>query len=479
MIVNNNAIRLKRQIMIRICELFYEGRLTEGIELLPYELRPRENDSTRCCIYFDREIIKHRSLAVLGRHIVNEDRPLRLKDEAAESLQSDNIEGDYSLEVLQQACAGCVRKRYFVTNACRGCLARTCMMNCPKNAIEMNDGKAMVSEKKCINCGKCLSACPYHAIVYVPVPCEEVCPVGAIDRNSQGEQFIDPGKCIYCGKCMVACPFGAVVEKSSIIQVMKLLESDKPIIALYAPALVGQFKAEPSQLVAALGELGFASAIPVTLGAAKTVEHEAQELSEIEEGDFMTSSCCPAWVETVHKHLPEFKEKVSKTATPMHYTAEYVAENFDDAVRVFISPCIAKKHEAVNDLFVDYVLTFEELGSMLVARDIEVENCTGQLIDNEIANEQKFCLSGGVAECVKAEIVNTEVNERIINGIDKKTVRLLKTMTKIPPDENFIEVMSCRGGCVGGCSVVSYDRISKRRIQELTELAQAETESIN
>ena len=81
---------------------------------------------------------------------------------------------------------------------------------------------------------------------------------------------------------------------------------------------------------------------------------------------FMTTSCCPAYIETVEKHLPEMKPYVSDTPTPMAYTASKVRKMDPGAITVFIGPCIAKRVEATKNPDVDYVLTFEELGAILV-----------------------------------------------------------------------------------------------------------------
>ena len=77
------------------------------------------------------------------------------------------------LTVLDEACNACVRTHFMVTNACQGCLARPCMMNCGKKAIEIKHGRAHIDEEKCVNCGLCMQNCPYHAIIKIPVPCEE------------------------------------------------------------------------------------------------------------------------------------------------------------------------------------------------------------------------------------------------------------------------------------------------------------------
>ena len=127
------------------------------------------------------------------------------------------------------------------------CLCVSCIVNCPKNAIDILDEKrAFIHSEKCINCGLCLKNCPYHAIIYIPVPCEESCPVGAINKNEFGKEVIDYHKCIFCGNCMPECPFSAMMDKGQLLDVLKHLKDDnKKVNVMYAPSIASQFNAKP------------------------------------------------------------------------------------------------------------------------------------------------------------------------------------------------------------------------------------------
>lgn len=37
--------------------------------------------------------------------------------------------------VIDEACSSCVQINYEISNLCRGCVARSCYINCPKDAI--------------------------------------------------------------------------------------------------------------------------------------------------------------------------------------------------------------------------------------------------------------------------------------------------------------------------------------------------------
>ncbi len=64
-----------------------------------------------------------------------------------------------------------------------------------------------------------------------------------------------------------------------------------------------------------------------------TVEHEAHELIEkLDKGQkFMTTSCCPSYIELVNKYIPDMKKYVSGTGSPMYYAARIAKEKYPDA----------------------------------------------------------------------------------------------------------------------------------------------------
>ena len=478
--VLNEASRLKRQILIRIIKAFNEGNLIETADNIPVEMRPRGSEASRCCIYRDRAVIKYRIIAALGIGIEDEtDEALPLSHYAEKALRRETLDKDI-LSVLDVACSGCIRSQYLVTNACRGCLARPCRMNCPRNAVSFKNGQATIDHDKCVNCGKCMEVCPYHAITRVPIPCEEACPVVAIKRNEEGTQFIDFDKCVSCGKCMGACPFGAVIERSQIIDVLKVIKSGKKVVAMAAPSIIGQFPGSLEQIAEAINLLGFERMEEVASGAETTAKNETEEFVErINRGDhIMTTSCCPAYVETVKRHVPELGKFVSDTLSPMKYTAAAVKKADPDAVTVFIGPCVAKRKEAQSDINTDYIITFEELGAMMVAEEIEVASLKGINLGCEAgAYARGFATSCGVSSAIlnekrkAAEAAGSdnipEIKSAFINGLDRKTVRQLKLYAEGKIPANFLEVMACEGGCIGGPCAIGQVKLAAKAVEKL------------
>ena len=140
-----------------------------------------------------------------------------------------------------------------MTDICQGCVARPCTNACKFGAITVGDGRAKIDPEKCKKCQMCINACPYHAIVKLSVPCEDVCPVGAIKKDETGFASIDFSKCISCGKCISACPFGAVHKKSHVIDIIKQMKSGKlkrvlivPTGAIFSPTWTFQKETIPA-----------------------------------------------------------------------------------------------------------------------------------------------------------------------------------------------------------------------------------------
>jgi [FeFe] hydrogenase (group B1/B3) len=481
--INNNALNLKRDILVRIIRLQLAGKLAEGVHHIPVELVPAGSASIRCCIYHDREIIRQRIITRMGCGLEDYDEGKSLAEYAEEALARERPAWPM-LTVLDVACNACVRSHFMITNACQACLARPCMTNCPKKAIAIRDGRARIDSERCVNCGLCLQNCPYHAIIKIPVPCEESCPVGAITKNENGKERIDYHACIFCGNCMRECPFSAMMDKSQIVDVIKHIMREKRVVALYAPAVASQFRAESGQLERALLAAGFSGVMEVALGADITADREAVEFVErMGHGEkMMTTSCCPAYVRAVRCHVGELADCISTTRTPMHYTAEMAKKEYPDCVTVFVGPCLAKRWEGLDDEYVDYVISVEEANALFIAKGIEPakqEAVPAKRVPT--VTGRNFAKSGGVAASIRARLQDSPVlpvlKETVIDGLDKPGMKLLAefgkinagTMPQTQDTPNLIEVMACQGGCIAGPSVITNPKSALARLAKYAD----------
>ena len=471
----NHATIARRDLFSRVGKHLITNDLEENINRIPFEMYPRNSPSIRCCVRKERAIVKYKMMAIFGYNTYDETDETTPLSEYVKMARNRTEETGVHLTIVDEACSSCVRSKYVVTNLCRGCEARPCTYVCKKNAISVTD-KAWIRSENCVNCGLCQQACPFHAIIYQPVPCEEACPVSALSKTKNGVEIIDTSKCIYCGSCMKICPFGAIMEKSQILQIFQNFHENKKVVAMLAPAVAGQFQTDLGKLITAIKKLGFTDVIEVAEGANVTTKNETAEFVErvLENGEpFMTTTCCPSFVNLVEQHIPELKPFVSHTKTPMSYTADIVKERYgDDVLTVFIAPCIAKRSEAFRDKNTDFVMSIEELAALFVAARIEVMDCEETPLDPTIEKDGRlFAISKGVVNSIKNKLEDpSKINPVFIDGIDKQTVRELRNFAKNGCPGNIVEVMSCKGGCVNGCVNINSPKMATRQIIKQNEV---------
>ncbi len=457
---NNNASLIRRELLVRLCAALLHDK-PEEVNRIPIDLKPKDRSALRCCIHKDRAVLKYKLMTLLG---------YRESDETDEllpiSYYVEHSRGNqgFIIDVISEVCSHCPSSKYVVSNFCRACEARPCQVNCPKEAVVFVNGKAEIDEDLCVNCGKCAKQCPYHAIQYQARPCEESCAVGAIYQDVDGIEYINKTKCILCGNCMQACPFGAITPSSCLPQIISDIKADNQIIAMLAPSIAGQFREELDQIYGSILALGFSDLYSVALGADLTAKHESQELQEHIKSIAsmpLTSSCCPSWVKFVQTQKAFKDDLVSSTPSPLAFTAAKVKSLHPNVKTVFIAPCIAKKAEAQALSNCDYCISFEELGAWLVASGIEIGNQIAFTPKNRASLlGQNFALAGGVAEAIK-ENVGMDLRIENLHGLNKANIRLIKQKIKNHSCD-FIEVMSCEEGCVGGSQSLVSAKESRR-----------------
>ena len=472
---SNNTMFVRYKLLTKLVSMWKHNELHEKIDSMPYEMYPRnQKPKGRCCIHKERAVIKYKTMAMLGftmQDELNEMDTLSKYVERMYKRDGIHMEDGAILHVMDEACSSCVKSKYEVSNLCRGCVARPCYTSCPKGAVYYDkDDKAHIDHDKCISCGKCHQVCPYHAIIYMPVPCEEACPVKAISKDEYGVEHIDPEKCIYCGKCLNACPFGAIFDKCEVFDVLKDIQKGKKVIAMVAPAVLAQFGKPIEQVYGALKSLGFSDVVEVAYGAEETIRREAEELKEkIEEGQpFMTTSCCPAYVNLAKKHIPEIVKYVSSTGSPMHYTAIYAKEKFGEECKtVFIAPCASKKAEGAADKNVDFVWTFRELNAVIQGMGIDIESTMPYTPDEHASRDaHNFAKTTGVFTAVKNHIGDENLEGVVIADLHKKNIAMLRAYAKTGKcPGKLVEVMSCPGGCITGPCACSEGGEATRRFE--------------
>ena len=478
-----DLIYLRRKVFAEVAKIAFDKTDLSELVNIPYKILPGEVATYRDSIFKERAILEERIRLTMGLD-VRKPTEFSLITDGMEKYDMKEVHFDLPLvNVIPYACEACPTKRLMVTNNCRKCLGHPCINSCPVNAISMGKDGAVIDQEKCIKCGRCKQACPYSAIIQFDRPCASVCGVDAIESDDLGRAKINPDKCVSCGRCMMECPFGEIMDKSQIFQLSRSLADNEKNYAIIAPSFIGQFGvlSSPLQIIEAIKALGFRNVVEVSLGADITTVREAGEFVEKvpEEIPFMATSCCNSWTLMVEKKFPEFKDYVSDSATPMLETAKYIKSVEPEARITFIGPCISKKLEGMRDHvkdYVDYVITYEELMGMFVAKDIEPA-------DMEVSSDMRyssslgrgFAAAGGVANAVKetAEKMDPDLDIKVASASNlADCVKLMKIAKAGKYDGYLLEGMACPGGCIAGPGCMSSSPRVKKELKSFMDEAE-------
>lgn len=478
----NEIVKIRRKVLTELAQMMFEDRLREDVDTILNSVVTEEGPRYRCCIHKERAVLKDRIRSALSQPM-----DISLTEAANAALEGQTADAPF-IQVLPVACDECPLDRFIVTDACRNCLAHSCIASCPKKAISVVANRSFIDKSRCVECGLCKRSCPYGAIIEISRPCERACDLGAIAADKQRKAHIDYGKCVQCGACKTACPFGAISDRSMIVQVIRQMKANRRVYAILAPAFIGQFgvQVRPGQLLAGLKKIGFHDVLEVSVGADAVALEEAKEFVDRAQdpGTFMTTSCCPAFVEMINKHMPELKGNVSSLVSPMVATAMAVKKDDPAGIVVFVGPCIAKKNEASQyPGIVDYVLTFEELAAMVVGAGVNVTEMENEPFASSASKGGNlFAKAGGVSGAVEKvlEILSpeTDLQAERCEGLSNCR-KCLQEISQGKRKANFFEGMACTGGCVGGPGVLTDSRVTTKLVENFAGTADEENAAKN
>ena len=470
--INTTVIQIRRQVFTEVARMAYANvkgeKANHLMRKIPYTIIPGEEGKLRKDIFLERAIVEERVRLAMGL-------PTRRMDEhnsVVSGLEDASIADKYYdpplVNVIKFACNRCPEKLVKVSDLCQGCLAHPCMEVCPKKAITWESGRSTIDQEKCIKCGRCVTVCPYNAIVKTERPCAAACGMGAIHSDELGRAEIDYSKCVSCGQCLVNCPFGAIADKGQIYQLIQGFNRGDRIYALVAPAFVNQFPglASTGKLKAALKAVGFCDVVEVAIGADLCTIDEAKDFMEEVPAKipFMGTSCCPAWSVMAKKLFPQQAECISMAMTPMVLTARLIKKEKPNARICFIGPCAAKKLEASRRSVrseVDFVLTFEELMGLFEAKAVnfaDLPDNPEDAFNSASADARGFAASGGVAQAVVNAIKKMDPDRevKVMSAQGLADCKKMMMMAKAGKYNGYLlEGMACPGGCIAGAGTLA------------------------
>ncbi|MDR3301920.1 MAG: (2Fe-2S)-binding protein [Spirochaetaceae bacterium] len=335
-------------------------------------------------------------------------------------------------------------------------------------------GEKPIGESICVGCGQCAAVCPTGALV-------------VNNNTSKVWKLIDDPK---------------VKVSVQIAPAVRVAVGN----AFNIPPAQNTF----GRLVAALRRIGFDEIYDTNVSADMTIIQEAAELlARLKTNPKwpLFTSCCPAWIQYVEKHHPEVMPHVSTTKSPMQlFAGTYKKAGVNEGwVRGAIMPCTAKKFEGNRGEFktgdkqdIGFVLTSQEAVRMIKEAGIDYANIEPEAVEGTWGNTTGaaviFGVSGGVMEAAlryaafailgrqptdaEYEYIATSGVRGIphpdakagalVDGIKTFDVKVGEAALKIAVVSglanaheiierikggehfDFVEVMACPGGCIGG-----------------------------
>lgn len=296
-------------------------------------------------------------------------------------------------------------------------------------------------------------------------PCEKACPFNALTMDKENSiANINEELCLNCGFCIDACAKGKLIDKVEFLPILDLIKNNKVVIAIVAPAIIGQFGDNVSMdhLRSAFISMGFTDMVEVAFAADILSIKEAVEFDKHVKGPddlLITSCCCPMWVGMLRKVYGELIPNLSPSVSPMIAAGRIIKKLNPEAKVVFIGPCLAKKAEAkepdIKDA-IDFVLTFKEVEEIFHTLKINPEELTPvPTKEYPSLGGRSYARTGGVTRAIYDVIKELYPDKaKYFNPIKGNGVRECKELlTKTLNGEvkaSFIEGMGCVGGCVGG-----------------------------
>lgn len=288
----------------------------------------------------------------------------------------------------------------------------------------------------CVNCSKCVRNCPSILA----------------NHAENGKMLVDEKTCLQCGECFKACEHDAREYTDDTEQFFSDLAKGEQISVIFAPAFAANYPSEYKRVLGYLRKKGVRYAYSVSFGADITTWGY---LKYITEHQFYggISEPCPSVVTYVEKYLPELLPKMVPVQSPMMCMAIYLKKyvNLPDKL-AFISPCMAKGleiHDPNNHGFVEYNVTFKKLMEYIGNGYAQAEEYAGEI---DYGLGQMYPMPGGLRENVEF-FLGEDVLVRQVEGTNEVYKYFHEYLERVNGKKELpfmVDVLNCGRGCLYG-----------------------------
>lgn len=292
------------------------------------------------------------------------------------------------------------------------------------------------SKAKCRDCYRCVRVCPVNAI-----------------KMHDGQAQVIAERCIACGTCILACPQNAKEYRTDYGKVLQMIEDGEQLALSLAPSFVAYYsESEQKRLPSALRMLGFSYVAETAIGAWHSALATEKHIRE-NPGKHHICTACPAVVSYVMHEAPAMAAYLVPVASPMLAHARMLKSKVPGRKVVFAGPCVAKKDEAQwnkNDVFIDAVITFEELEELFRLKNINFGNCEESSFNEQVPGDARlFPLEGGLLRTAGMSTDMLDAQVIAVSGY-REVKDAIQTLSDSKTTTTIIEPLFCKNGCING-----------------------------
>ena len=380
--------------------------------------------------------------------------------------------------------------------------------------LDLSSPSLVRDPNKCILCGNCVRACEelqgIGALGFAFRGTEAMV-MPAFDRKISTTDCVNCGQCrVFCptGAISIRTNMDEVWEALADPEVRVVAQVAPAVRAAWGEALgLSREEATIGKIMDALKKIGVDYVFDTSFSADLTIMEEGNEfLQRFTKGELklrpMFTSCCPGWIRFIKSQYPHLVPQLSTAKSPQQmfgavmktYFAQSIGVAPEDIYTVSVMPCVAKKGERNMELFygeyaghdIDTVLTTRELTRMIRAAHIDPKSLKDRECDPLMKEWSGagviFGATGGVMEAalrsahylvtgrnpdpdafkivrspsfetgvVEAEVQigDATIRAAVVSGLGNVR-KLLEAIEHGKVHYDFVEVMACPGGCVGG-----------------------------